>query len=76
MLPPSSIISRLAHAKRFDTAFATARSLDVDMSDVFAYLTDQCLKLARNPDAVMYVTSRAVLDLVYLTFSLQAGGHV
>lgn len=52
-LPPSSIVSRLAHAKRFNTALATARSLDVDMSDLFAHLADQCLRLSRNPDAVM-----------------------
>ena len=34
---------------------ATARSLKVDMTDLFTHLTGQCLRLSRNPDSVMSV---------------------
>ncbi len=33
----------------------TARSLDVDMSELFARLTIQCLRLSRDPDSLRYV---------------------
>ena len=52
-LPPPSIVVRLAQANRFNTAMATARSLDVDMSDLFGHLAGRCLRLSRNSDAVM-----------------------
>ncbi|KAH9943007.1 uncharacterized protein BXZ73DRAFT_87453 [Epithele typhae] len=52
-LPPESIVLRLAQANRFDTALAVAKSLDVDMSDVFSHLTARCLRLSRDPDSVM-----------------------
>ncbi|KAG6866010.1 hypothetical protein C0991_009682 [Blastosporella zonata] len=53
MLPPPMIVLRLAQANRFNLAMSTARSLKVDMSDLFNHLTGQCLRLSRNPDAVM-----------------------
>ncbi|OCH95867.1 hypothetical protein OBBRIDRAFT_744376 [Obba rivulosa] len=53
LLPPDSIILRLAQKNCFDMAIATARTLNVDMSDLFGHLTTQCLRLARNPDAVI-----------------------
>ncbi|KAI0829349.1 nucleoporin Nup120/160-domain-containing protein [Trametes gibbosa] len=52
-LAPDSIVLRLAQSNRFDTALATARSLDVDMTDLFGHLTGRCLRLSRHPDAVM-----------------------
>ncbi|KAL7282041.1 hypothetical protein ACG7TL_003508 [Trametes sanguinea] len=51
--PPPSLVLRLAQWNRFNTAMTTARSLDVDMSDLFSHLTNRCLRLSRNPDAVM-----------------------
>ncbi|THU83924.1 hypothetical protein K435DRAFT_870799 [Dendrothele bispora CBS 962.96] len=53
LLPPESIILRLAQANRFNLAMATARSLKVDMTDLFAHLTTQCLRLSQDPDAVI-----------------------
>ncbi|KAK1217352.1 hypothetical protein PQX77_019987 [Marasmius sp. AFHP31] len=53
LLPPSSIILRLAQANRFGTAMATARSLNVDMTDLFAHLTTQCLRLSHDPEVVV-----------------------
>ncbi|KAG6861191.1 hypothetical protein C0995_002818 [Termitomyces sp. Mi166 len=53
MLPPPTIVLRLAQANRFTLAMTTARSLSVDMTDLFNHLTTQCLRLSRNPDAVM-----------------------
>jgi nuclear pore complex protein Nup160 len=52
-LSPSLIVLRLIHSSRFNMAMATARSLDVDMTDLFAHLTGQCLRLSRDPDSVM-----------------------
>ncbi|KAJ7672857.1 nucleoporin Nup120/160-domain-containing protein [Mycena rosella] len=52
-LPPQSIVLRLAQANKFSLAMATASSLKVDMTDLFAHLTTQCLVLSRNPDAVI-----------------------
>ncbi|KAJ7122853.1 nucleoporin Nup120/160-domain-containing protein [Mycena epipterygia] len=52
-LPPESIVLRLAQANRFSLAMSTASSLRVDMTDLFAHLTTQCLRLSRNPDAVI-----------------------
>ncbi|KAH9853874.1 nucleoporin Nup120/160-domain-containing protein [Lenzites betulinus] len=52
-LAPDSIVLKLAQSNRFDTALATARSLDVDMTDLFGHLAGRCLRLSRRPDAVM-----------------------
>ncbi|KAF8211558.1 nucleoporin Nup120/160-domain-containing protein [Mycena galopus ATCC 62051] len=52
-LPPESIVLRLAQSNRFSLAMATASSLKVDMTDLFAHLTTRCLRLSRNPDAVI-----------------------
>ncbi|KAJ7638443.1 nucleoporin Nup120/160-domain-containing protein [Roridomyces roridus] len=51
-LPPESIVLRLAQSNRFNLGMATASSLDVDMTDLFAHLATQCLRLSRNPDSV------------------------
>lgn len=50
---PTSIVVRLAQASRFNTAMAAARALNVDMTDVFVHLANLCLRLARNPDAIL-----------------------
>lgn len=50
---PSGVVSRLAQSNKFDLALATAQSLDVDMSELFAQLTMRCLRIARNPDTVL-----------------------
>ncbi|KAJ7067941.1 nucleoporin Nup120/160-domain-containing protein [Mycena amicta] len=52
-LPPESIVLRLAQAQKFNLAMATASSLEVDMTDLFAHLTTQCVRLSRDPDIVM-----------------------
>jgi len=43
---------RLAQLNKFNTAMSTARSLDVDMTELFDYLTTQCLKLSRHPNNI------------------------
>ncbi|CCM04030.1 uncharacterized protein FIBRA_06187 [Fibroporia radiculosa] len=53
LLSPSSIVSRLTQVNLFDMAMSTARSLDVDMTDLFGRLTTQCLRLSHNPDVVI-----------------------
>lgn len=53
LLSPASIVLRLGQANQFDMAMATARSLDVDMSELFTTLTSQCLRLSRNPETVL-----------------------
>ncbi|KAL1744628.1 nucleoporin Nup120/160-domain-containing protein [Schizophyllum fasciatum] len=54
LLPPETVVLRLAAANRFDAALSAACSLHVDMSDVFARLATQCLRLARgNVDVVL-----------------------
>ena len=50
---PASLVLRLAQAGRFNTAMTAARSLDVDMSDLFGHLTTRCIRLSRAPDSVM-----------------------
>ncbi|TFK56037.1 hypothetical protein OE88DRAFT_1652614 [Heliocybe sulcata] len=54
LLAPSSIVMRLAQANRFTTAMSVARSLDVDMSDLFSLVTRQCLRLSYDPDMVIH----------------------
>lgn len=53
LLPPTSIVLKLAQSNRFNTAMATARSLNIDMTDLFAHLTGQCLRISRSPDSVI-----------------------
>lgn len=43
---------RLVQSNRFNFAMTTARTLEVDMTDLFSHLTRQCLRLSRNPDTV------------------------
>ncbi|KAI0317893.1 hypothetical protein OF83DRAFT_1171570 [Amylostereum chailletii] len=50
LLTPSGVVLRLAQSNRFNLALATARTLNVDMTDLFSHLTRQCLRLSRNPD--------------------------
>lgn len=51
-LPPASIVLRLVQLNCFNLAMTTARSLDVDMSELFSRLTTQCLRLSRDPDSL------------------------
>ncbi|KAK0206120.1 nucleoporin Nup120/160-domain-containing protein [Desarmillaria ectypa] len=51
-LPPASIVLRLVQLNCFNLAMTTARSLDVDMSELFSRLTIQCLRLSRDPDSL------------------------
>lgn len=44
---------RLAQASQYDQAMAIAQSLKIDMMDVFIHLTNQCLRLSRNPGSVL-----------------------
>ncbi|KAF8845600.1 hypothetical protein BDN67DRAFT_993287 [Paxillus ammoniavirescens] len=53
LLSPSLIILRLGQANQFELAMSAARALDVDMSELFAALAGQCMRLSRNPDAVL-----------------------
>ncbi|EIN10816.1 hypothetical protein PUNSTDRAFT_65808 [Punctularia strigosozonata HHB-11173 SS5] len=52
LLPPEAIVMRLSQANRFETAISVARSLKVDMSDIFSRLAGQCLRLGTNPISV------------------------
>ncbi|KAG6820164.1 hypothetical protein H0H93_004427 [Arthromyces matolae] len=62
MLPPATIVLRLAHTNRFTLAMTTAKSLHVDMTDLFTHLTIQCLRLARNPNTTIQDTSDWLLN--------------
>lgn len=53
LLSPAAVVLKLAQLNKFNMAIATAKSLDVDLSELFAHLTMQCLRLARNPDIVL-----------------------
>lgn len=53
LLPPPIIVMRLAQASQYSQAMATARSLKVDMTDVFIHLTNQCIRLSRNPGSIL-----------------------
>ncbi|KAG8218321.1 hypothetical protein J3R82DRAFT_3935 [Butyriboletus roseoflavus] len=57
LLSPSLIILRLGQANQFELAIATARALDVDMSELFAALAGQCMRLSRNSDGVLQDTA-------------------
>ena len=49
----SLIILKLAQANRLNQAMAYARSLKIDMTDLFTHLTRQCLRLSRYPGAMV-----------------------
>lgn len=53
LMSPTSVVLKLAQANRFDLAIATAQSLDVDMSEVFESLANQCLRISRDPDVLL-----------------------
>ncbi|OSX60529.1 hypothetical protein POSPLADRAFT_1066767 [Postia placenta MAD-698-R-SB12] len=53
LLPPQSAVIRLAQMNHFNMAIATARSLDVDMSELFGHLARQCLRLSHKPGSVI-----------------------
>lgn len=53
LLSPSLVILRLGQANQFELAINTARALGVDMSELFAALAGQCMRLSRNPDGVL-----------------------
>ncbi|CAA7259487.1 unnamed protein product [Cyclocybe aegerita] len=53
LLPPSVIVMRLAHASHYSQAMFIAKSLKIDMTDVFIHLTSQCIRLSRNPGSVL-----------------------
>lgn len=55
LISPTLIVMRLAHANLYTQAMATARSLKIDMTDLFAHLTNQCVRLTREPNLVMCV---------------------
>ena len=48
---------RLAHANQQNQAMTIARSLKVDMTDLFIHLTNQCVRLTRNPGSILYALS-------------------
>jgi len=57
LLSPSLIILRLGQANQFELAITTARALGVDMSEIFAALAGQCMRLSRNRDGVLQDTA-------------------
>jgi nuclear pore complex protein Nup160 len=57
LLTPAVIVMRLAHANQQNQAMAIARSLKVDMTDLFINLTNQCVRLTRNPGSILYAPS-------------------
>lgn len=63
LLPPASIVLRLALMNHFDHAMSAARTFKADMSDIFAHLTKQCLKLSRDPEIVLYVLPYLALSI-------------
>ncbi|KAG6329594.1 hypothetical protein ID866_9496 [Astraeus odoratus] len=52
LLSPSLVILRLGQGNHFDFAMTTARTLNLDMSELFVMLTTQCMRLSKNPDAI------------------------
>ena len=57
LLTPAVIVMRLAHANQQNQAMTIARSLKVDMTDLFIHLTNQCVRLTRNPGSILYARS-------------------
>ncbi|GBE89216.1 hypothetical protein SCP_1502240 [Sparassis crispa] len=53
LVSPPSVVLRLTQANRFNMAMATARTLNVDITDLFGHLTGLCLRPSRNPEAVI-----------------------
>ncbi|KAF9535022.1 nucleoporin Nup120/160-domain-containing protein [Crepidotus variabilis] len=53
LLPPSVIVMRLAQANQYNQAMSIAQSLKVDMTEIFILLTNQCIRLSRNPGAIL-----------------------
>lgn len=47
------IVSAYAQAGSYDYAMSAARSLGVDMTELFERLTIQCLRLTRRGDAIL-----------------------
>ncbi|KAI0307403.1 nucleoporin Nup120/160-domain-containing protein [Multifurca ochricompacta] len=50
---PESVVLRLVQSNRFNLAMATARTLGVDLTDLFSHLTRQCLRLSHSPDTAL-----------------------
>jgi len=44
------VVMRLASLTFFEDALTTARALKVDMTDIFAEMTAQCLRLTSKAD--------------------------
>lgn len=63
------MVLKLAQIGLFDTAIATAKSLNVDMADIFTLLTRQCLRLARHSDLILWVDLPSVASRISRTFS-------
>ncbi|KAF8914143.1 nucleoporin Nup120/160-domain-containing protein [Gymnopilus junonius] len=53
LLPPALIVMRLAQVNQYNLAMATAQSLRVDMNDLFTLLTNQCIRLSKNPGSLL-----------------------
>ncbi|KIJ26033.1 hypothetical protein M422DRAFT_236708 [Sphaerobolus stellatus SS14] len=52
-LTDAQIVSKYAQAGSYDYAMSAARSLDVDMTELFERLTLQCLRLARRGESYL-----------------------
>ncbi|EIW82466.1 hypothetical protein CONPUDRAFT_123432 [Coniophora puteana RWD-64-598 SS2] len=53
LMSPAAVILKLGQTNQFDMAMTMARDLKVDMGDLFAMMTTQCLRLARDPAGVL-----------------------
>ncbi|EKM59586.1 uncharacterized protein PHACADRAFT_87488 [Phanerochaete carnosa HHB-10118-sp] len=53
LLSPANVVLKLAQTNQFDRAIAVAKSLGVDMTDVFTHLTMQCMRLTRRPESIL-----------------------
>jgi nuclear pore complex protein Nup160 len=62
---------KLAHANQQNQAMAIARSLKVDMADLFIHLTNQYVRLTRNPGSILYARSIFILSIVNLSSRLE-----
>lgn len=45
---------RLAQESQYNKALHLAQGLKLDMTDVFIHLTNQCIRLTRNPGSTQY----------------------
>jgi len=50
LLPPTVVVMRLASLSCFEDALTTAWALKVDMTEIFALMTVQCLRLISKAD--------------------------